>query len=696
MKIRFHVVTLALLAGFCFACSSGTGPSTPSQQNPVIGDDSFKFVQADKNTLILGAWDVMIDPASGKVEATMLRGVEQHYNVTPLLVPPKCTNCFLVKNLSYESSTQVVTVDIGFRNPSNLTGFDVRGIITAFGNMELRNPDAYIDLFSPVAGKINPFVAYITGVGQREFTGQSAHYETLQIYDPNFPKFASFKYVVEASFPSNCREPYDVSFFDVSGNLYSDGSNTQQLRILARDWQNDVAGAYVDLTPVGEGVVALTADTSLQDAWKGDVHCAPGTLPGTYKVQIWATTAPVFDQVSTLYNYLTLTVSEPPPGSEVEVFNPQERLTDSPGESFIWPRHAIAVTSDGVAHAVWVDNSPDPESNEFHVYYSKRVLGSWTSPKQVDSAQGRAIYATIAADEDDVLHVVWEDERNWVLGSDIYYATSADNFGSEGVIVVGKAGFRNVHPKIAIGSDGTLHMAWHSSEFKSLTWTANDLFYSKSTSGGSSWDSPKSIVSEELINETYPSVVPASDGGAYIAFESKDKDQHSIYFTQNLGGTFIDPVVVTSGNAFQPEMDITPTGGLVLVYQETLSGPYSDIFLKASPNSGISWSAPQQINVTQDGYETAPDVECSLEGDVHVAWHEEDKDGHPGKVFYREFITALGWLDVFDIVGAGSMGAFPSMDSDSSGHIHMVYELLTPATPPDKDNYEIWYRNSVP
>jgi hypothetical protein len=519
----------------------------------------------------------------------------------------------------------------------------------------------------------------------------------LQIFDPNFPKFASFKYVVEASYPTNCREPYDVSFFDISGNLYSDGSNSQQLRVLARDWQNDVAAVYVDLAPIGGNVIQLTADSSLQDAWKGDVQAANGTLPGTYRIEMWATSSPPTDQVSTLYNYLTLTVTEPPPPSSgVEVFNPQERITNSSGESFIWPRHAIAVTSDGVAHAVWVDNSPDPDSNEFHVYYSKRVLGSWTAPKQVDSAAGRALYSTIAADKNDVLHVVWEDERNWVLGSDIYYASSVDNFASEGVIVVGKAGFRNVHPKIAAGKDGTLHMAWHSSEFKSLTWTASDLYYTKSTSGGSSWDSATSIVSDELLDETYPTVVPASSGSAYIAYQSSDKDLHSIYFTENLDGSFITPVVVTAGNAFQPEMDITPAGGLVLAYQETLSGPYSDIFIKASSNNGSTWGAPQQVNVTQGGYETAPDIECSLDGDVHVAWHEEDKNGHPGMVFYREFITALGWQDVFNIVGSGGAGAFPSMDSDSLGHIHMVYELLTPASPPNQDNYEIWYRNSVP
>jgi hypothetical protein len=83
----------------------------------------------------------------------------------------------------------------------------------------------------------------------------------------------------------------------------------------------------------------------------------------------------------------------------------------------------------------------------------------------------------------------------------------------------------------------------------------------------------------------------------------------------------------------------------------------------------------------------------TAEGDVHIAWHEEDDLGYPLRVLYKEYVTGLGWQDTIEI---SDSGAFPNMAGDINGHIHLVYERLTVAVPPEEDNYDIWYRSSVP
>jgi hypothetical protein len=688
MLNRLPLAALAILAGFGFACAQSGSPSIPASTPPT------DFAQVGQNTLVLGAWTVSIDPAAGTVEVAELRTADKHYNVTTLVTPPKCTNCFLVKNLTYDPPSQVVTVDIGFRNPSAVTGRDVRGIITHFGSMELLNPDGWIDLFSPTPGEINPFVAYITGVGKREYPGGGSFYETLQIYDPLFPKFDSFTYIVEASWPVNCAEPYEVSQNGITGDLYSDGSNSQKLTIVAHDWQNDVASASVNLAPIGGGVVLLNPDPGVPDGWSANISCAPATPVGDYSLQVQASSGPPFDQTDTMYNRAEVSVVEPPaPG--IEVFGDPEQVSSTPGKSFIWPRHAVAVTSDGIPHVVWVDNSPDPDSINFHVYYSNRTGGTWSTPQQIDGPDSYAVYATVAADPDNIIHVVWEDERDFVLGSSIYYSSSADGFATDTEIVQGADGLRNVHPRIVSGANGTLHVAWHTGQMLSDGGYESDVMYMRKTSGGS-WTLPLTAASTAGVLETYPAIAPASGDAAYIAYQSDEVDPHEILFTDSLSGSFSTPVQIVSGKAYQPAIDVAINGTIVVAYHDYQDGTFSDIYLKLSTDSGQTWSVAQPVSTANDKYQLAPDVECSPESDLHVCWHEEDDTGRPGRVYYREFIIGLGWQDIIEIVASDGMGAFPSMDSDPSGHIHLVYQLFTAGATPDEDNYDIWYRSSVP
>jgi hypothetical protein len=203
-------------------------------------------------------------------------------------------------------------------------------------------------------------------------------------------------------------------------------------------------------------------------------------------------------------------------------------------------------------------------------------------------------------------------------------------------------------------------------------------------------------VSEEKVFESYPALAPGPDGAAYIAFGSNKVSPHAIYFTENTTGSFSQPELVTSTDAYQPALAVQPDGRLVLAYFDKIDGTFSDVYIRTSSNGGHTWGSPQVVSTSQTAWQVAPDLLCTKNGDIHVAWHEEDDEGLPGRVLYREFVPTLGWQGMVEAVASGGHGAFPSMASDSNDHIHMVYQLLTPADPPAKDNYEIWYRSSVP
>jgi len=686
MIIRLHTLILVLITGFVLSCSGGGNPVL--NETGIDPAGSGRQVTGD-NTLVIGAWQVFIDIEEMTVDAIPLRTADIHANVTPWLTPPKCYDCFMAKNLSYDAINHVVTIDIGFKNPTNLTGYDIRGIITDFSYMELMNPDGWTTLFSPLPLTRNPFVAYKTDVGQREFLPLTSQFETLEIRNPSFPAFPPFTYVVSASWPDNCKDPYEVLPAGTSGDLFEDGSNEQIIQVYARDWQDDVESVTVDLEPIGGTITSLTESLFLDDLWEGPISCAPGTELGDYRLWVQATTSAPFDQTADMFHKATVTVANVP-SPETEIFNPPQIVATTEGESFIWPRHAIAVTDAGFGHVVWVDNSPDPDSNRFHVYYSHAVGDTWSPPEQIDSEDGDAIYATVALDSDDNVHIVWEDRRDHVLGSDIYYATSEDNFATEEVLVTGDAGLRNVHPRLDIGDDDTLHIVWHTLEIVDINIYEYDVWF---MSGKFVWDTPDLVAGATGIFEAFPAVAGLPDGSAYVTWHSNADAQNGIYFSKNTTGDFEAPVMVTLNNAYQPAIDVAPNGNILIGYFDYSDGTYTDIYIRESFDTGDTWGAPELVSEGNSSYQYAPDVEASGEGDFHVAWHEEDDDGLPGRVFYREKLVIGGW-QTQTTINTG-LGAFPSMDSDANGHIHMVYQLWTLYEPPMENNYEIWYRNSV-
>ena len=691
MQQRFTFLTLILISGFIFSCSGGNSPTLPSDSNQDMTNLDLKINRVSENTVILGIYELYIDVEKETAEIVPLRNSDIHFDIWQLLTYPACSNCLLAKDLTWDPLTEIVELDLGWRNPYPINAYDIRTIVTEFGSKELLNADGYTELFGLMPGDINPFIALKEGPNQREFTAYSEFYDHFVIYHPTWPSWIPLMLTVECSFPANCEEPYELSYGGISGSLFNDGSNSPTLGLFARDWQNDVESVKVDLTPVGGTIVSLAPTGSLPDAWEGPVSCAPGTPNGDYRIHVWATTAPPFDKTADMHNYITLMVVDaPPPGAEI--FGPSSKVSDSGGASFIWPRHSIAVTSDGVSHVVWVDSQTGLEN--WHVLYAANDGGSWSTPQQIDGASGIAIYATIAADPDKKLHIVWEDERDHVLGSDIYYANSGDGFASETIIYSGDNGFRNVHPKIESSSNGTLHVVWHTKELVALDEYEYDVWYLRKPESGT-WDGALSIAATDGIAETFPAVKPGSLDIAYVAYQSDISGSDGIYFTKNPGGDFIDPIAVIISNAHQPSLDIDPSGNILLAYFDSMDGTFTDIYFRFSLNDGDTWGTSQLVSTSQTAYQIAPDVECTVDGDFHFAWHEENEMGLPGRVLYREYLSAEGWQDITEIVPSSGIGAFPSMDGDSQGHIHMVYEMFTPAEPPDEDNYEIWYRDST-
>ena len=295
-----------ILTIFMIGCSSKTS-------NPVVSSDfpanQHEFVLPDSDDStdlngheILGLWTMNFDPATMTVIALPDRELLGHFNITSFIPTPT----IVLK--SYNPTTKLLDVDVTLRNPYSISGYDVRMIIytDSIGHL-LTNYDNWTALFDISGGdSINPFKAYATDVTNRKFAGMTSHTSNLKITCPggNF----NVKFAVDASYPSNCEEPYQVFGFTQHSPLYDEQDAQADVSVFVKKWSLSApVTLWISCFEVF-GVNDVYLDSDNDKFFTGVVTNFAGAAAGDYEATITASTG----QTVYLFDKVALTVTEKP------------------------------------------------------------------------------------------------------------------------------------------------------------------------------------------------------------------------------------------------------------------------------------------------------------------------------------------------------------------------------------------------
>ena len=211
---------------------------------------------------------------------------------------------------------------------------------------------------------------------------------------------------------------------------------------------------------------------------------------------------------------------------------------------------ALAADSQGHLHLAWQENVG---SSDGQIYYSKGITGggsiAWTAPISVSVGVviTNSARPSIAVDDNDTLHLVWEDRGNPSQPGPqyIYYAHSTDGGATWSLPtrVVSRAVRANhlspsyVSPVIAVSGD-TIYVAWHDS-----TGDSNDLedvYYSYSTDGGATWATPVNVSQSDGAQSLYPQIAVDGQGVLHLVWQ------------EMVGGTYVVQYAHTQRKVFLP------------------------------------------------------------------------------------------------------------------------------------------------
>jgi len=257
---RYFIITLLVIGSLIgLACASGA-PTSPSATPDVTGQ-----LATPGNHVSWGVYDLVLDARKGTVELAANRTADGHMNVTSKVKPPICFDCVILKNISYDPETKRFGVDIQLKNPTNLTGNDVRGVISdPGGNKYLSNPDGITTFWGPPL----QYKAFNTE-GDRKFTGMAIHTRTFEFFLPAGENFKTLTYIVDASVPGPVEEP--LAEMGTSDPVVNNDFTTTFLRTTVFDHQGDLASVSCDLMPLGGNPsVPMFDDGAHNDGAAGD------------------------------------------------------------------------------------------------------------------------------------------------------------------------------------------------------------------------------------------------------------------------------------------------------------------------------------------------------------------------------------------------------------------------------------------
>jgi hypothetical protein len=277
---------LAILAGYILTgCSSLT--DTPDSTGFRLNPNNGIFLPAENcenNRMIFGVYTLEFNPQSMQASMEPARSVESHLNVSNYLYPPQCADCVQYNILGYDPVAKILDVDITLKNPLTATGFDVRGIVYSSNTIlfPLVNADSWTNLYDIPGGmsyNLNPFKAFNRGRASRDFPALSISTENFKIY---FPGLYSVNIAFDASWPSNCQEPYEIRKFRQESPFVTSG----RVSVDVLDWQNDITRVEVFCPQINGALINLSHATGT--TWTGTIDNTTAAGQGLYNILIVA------------------------------------------------------------------------------------------------------------------------------------------------------------------------------------------------------------------------------------------------------------------------------------------------------------------------------------------------------------------------------------------------------------------------
>jgi hypothetical protein len=314
-----------------------------------------------------------------------------------------------------------------------------------------------------------------------------------------------------------------------------------------------------------------------------------------------------------------------------------------------------------------------------------KAQAQWTPIKRLTWNSGMSRCPALAVDSSGNLHVVWYDDT---LGNnEIYYKKSTDGgstwMASQRLTV--NSGDSEV-PAVSVDSYSHVHVVWGDNMPGN-----EEIYHKKSTNGGATWMTSQRLTWNLGVSR-FPDIAADSSGNLHVVWYDNTPGFAEIYYRKstNGGATWMTSRRLTwsSYGSYWPAIAVDAYGNVHVVWSSIISWN-NEIYYKKSTNGGATWMTSRRLT-WNSGYSYSPDMAVDSSGNVHVVWY----DNTPGnyEIYYR-MSTDKGstWMTTQRLTRNSGASEFPAIAVDSYGSVHVAWYDNTPGA----NVGDIFYKKST-
>jgi len=364
-------------------------------------------------------------------------------------------------------------------------------------------------------------------------------------------------------------------------------------------------------------------------------------------------------------------------GLNAQTWEKNKRMTWNSGAS---TGPIISVDSSDIVYIAWSDATMG--NTEIFFKKSNDTGSTWTSAKRLTWNSGESIISKMAIDSSDSIHLVWFDSSPGFY--QIFYRKSTDGgstWPSPKQLTLSTSNSRS--PKIAVDSSDNLHIV-----YKDDVSGGYDQYYIRSTDGGSTWTSAKRMTWSLGMSFGNDIAIDSSDN--IHVFWDNAADIHFKKSTDG-GATWVSTKRLTwsNGMSSSPYVSVNSGSKIYFVWHYYYQYIRDQVGFKKSTDGGATWGTARRISWGSAAY--SPKIAVDSNGYLHLVWNEW-ADWRPGlgEVYYKMSTNeGVTWINTKRLTWSPGETYSPNISIDSANRIHLVWPDETPG------NAEIYYKKGI-
>lgn len=295
------------------------------------------------------------------------------------------------------------------------------------------------------------------------------------------------------------------------------------------------------------------------------------------------------------------------------------------------------------------------------------VLGEWSTPVNLSAAGQGSGDPQIAVDGSGNAVAIWRRSDG---DNNIAQSSWSDDGGASwsASVDLSEPGEGVSNPRIALGGSGVAHAVWNRYDGSNTR-----VQYTRSVDGGVTWSEPVNL-STAGVNGQNPEIAPDGSGNLVAVWRGSNGDYDIIQSSRstNSGVSWSTPVdlSLTEQDSRSPQVAFDGSGIAVAVWLRS-DGNNQIVQASRSTNGGASWSTP--ANLSESGVDSErPQIAIDGSGNAIAVWGR-DPYGDTIIQSSRLLVGGASWSTPVNVSTAGNSATTPQFAIDGSGNAVAVW-----------------------